>query len=872
MKKFISLIIVVLIITTLTSIASAKTFSDVTGTKYADSVDLLTNLGIVDGYTDGKYKPNNKVTRAEMAKLIIVALGKDSTAASLKGKTNFSDVKEDSWATGYINCAVSIEIIKGYTDGTFKPNQTVTYVEASTMLLRALNYTKELESETYPTGYMRKANSAGILDNVTANSSSDGAIRGNVAIMLVNTLKGGVRKIVATTSKGGVEYGDGLPLIESSFPDYKFVKEGEVVDIDFTDDEIYVRDKSNSRRVTLAIEDEEELLGLFMRKVQFLYDSKNKKNYFFNVVDDYKLVTVDVDEIDDETIFSTDDEEYELPDSDEVLLAYISNYDEVDTAYLVMNKKEVISAVLVGTPKIYVGVITDYGFQVDKRNGFEILTPEGKYEEYALSNTSEKIKDGAVILFSLNNSDYAIMHDKVYVDDSVGISELSSDSITLKKQKKVTFTKDTEYYVYSVGKDKIEEIKLKDIEQEFDTAYIAKFSDVYYLLIFEDCVDDEDIVSNLSVAEARDKLKATIKKANTYLKKESSYSVETYEELDEAVDDGNLVLDNSSSAAKLELAERKISSAISGLKSASSSDKQLRSDFEDLQDLIKEASSKKSSDYTATSFANLTAEIKVAKAVKLSSTTSSKIAERIDALEKAINLLVTNAANNEIQSALKTLNNFISKAETAVKNKSNYTETTINKVNSALTNAKKLDQNKASLSEIKAQSSNLEAALDGLEAQGLAGYKTARKNLDTTYKEAVGVDKSDYTKESYEMYLEKLDPLKTEYADLKSTSEVAELSTSAIKTETTKVTTLQTKLKNAMKTLVTVTDSAYRASLSEYIAKGRGYTEATWKNTSIISYKELVARLDAADKVVKDMSKSEADVQAMLLELIRYGI
>ena len=74
------------------SICFAADFSDIKSTKFEDSVNVLTRLSIVNGYEDGTYRPNNDVTRAEMAKLIIVMTGKDSVADSLKGKTQFSDV------------------------------------------------------------------------------------------------------------------------------------------------------------------------------------------------------------------------------------------------------------------------------------------------------------------------------------------------------------------------------------------------------------------------------------------------------------------------------------------------------------------------------------------------------------------------------------------------------------------------------------------------------------------------------------------------------------------------------------------------------------------------------------------------------------
>lgn len=173
MKKLLGSILLLTLIVSMCSMAYAKTFSDVKNTKYATSVDILSTLKIVDGYQDGTFKPNNTITRAELSKLIIVSLGKEKTAESLKGSTSFNDVAANSWASGYINCASSLNIIKGYPDGSFKPSNPVTYVEAATMLLRSLNYTRELESEKYPTGYMKRANDAGILDNVSATSSTE---------------------------------------------------------------------------------------------------------------------------------------------------------------------------------------------------------------------------------------------------------------------------------------------------------------------------------------------------------------------------------------------------------------------------------------------------------------------------------------------------------------------------------------------------------------------------------------------------------------------------------------------------------------------------------------------------------------------------
>ena len=868
MRKLFSCILVATMLVAMFSFCYAKTFSDVKNTKYDSSVTFLNTLGIVDGYQDGTFKPNNTVTRAELAKLIIVSLGKEKTADSLKGQTTYSDVASSSWASGYINCANSLAIIKGYPDGTFKPNNPVTYVEASTMLLRALNYTRELENEKYPTGYMSKANEAGILDDVVAKSSTENAIRGNIAIMIVNTLKGNVRKIVSTNSNGTATYGPGTPLIEQNFKDYKAVKDGEVLDIDFDNKEITVRDKTNSRKVRAYINKEAKLEELYLRTVEFIYDDKEDVFITFKITDDYKVEEVDVKEIDEESLVDDDKEEYDIPE--DVLMVYVSNYDEVETAYIIYDGKKIIGMVLTGTPEIFAGVVTETGLTVSKRKGFEIVDIDGKYKELALSDTSKKLAEDEVVLYSLDNDKYAVIHEDIALKNATGIEEVTTSSIKLKKESKISLSSEIEHYVYLVDTEGyIREGKLKDIDEEFDMAYIYQLSDVYYIVIFEDSVDDDDIVSKLSVSEAKEELEEAIKTANKYLKKESSYSVDTFESLREAVDAGNAALKTSSSAAKLELAARKINEARESLKSATSSDKQLRSDYEDLQAIIKEAEAKKSSDYTASSYKGLTDELKNAKAVKLSNTTSAKISDRITALRKAINLLVTNTANNEIQAAIKNLNSLITKGDNIVKNKADYTDTSYNKFSSALSTAKAFKSSSASLAEIKNQASNLEAAIDQLEPKLLATYKSKRSTLDSTYVDALNRVKSNYTKESYELFEEEFDDLKAEYKELKSISEVESLPNAEIEGQIKAVEGLTSNIKKALGKLVTVTDDTTRANLKKLIAKGETYTKETWNN-STLTFEKLQEKLTNAKKIANNASSTETEVMNAFTDLIKY--
>ena len=853
MKKLLGSILLLTLIVSMCSMAYAKTFSDVKNTKYATSVDILSTLKIVDGYQDGTFKPNNTITRAELSKLIIVSLGKEKTAESLKGSTSFNDVAANSWASGYINCASSLNIIKGYPDGSFKPSNPVTYVEAATMLLRSLNYTRELESEKYPTGYMKRANDAGILDNVSATSSTENAIRGNVAIMVLNTLCGNVRKIVSTTSSGTATWGDGTPLIEQNFDDYRSVKGGIVSDIDFEKSVITVKDETQNRKVRCYIDGQAKLSELYKREINFLYDDENDEFLLFSFADDYTVKEVDVKEIDDDekVLYDEKDNEYDLPK--DILMVWVSKYKDVETAYIVYDGKKIIAMVLEGDPEVFAGIVTDTGIKVDGEKGFEIQNTDQKYEELPFAD-EEKLSIGEVVLYMLDNKGRAVIIERIAKKNCLGIEELTTTAIKLKKETKINLTSDFVYLVDLNGN--IREGKLKDIEKEFDLAYTVKFAELYFIVVFEDSVNSDDIVSNLSVSEAKEELEDVIKAANKLIKKESSYSVASFEAFRTAVNEGNAALKSNGSAAKMELAARKIKEAQSGLKSATSSDKQLRSDYSNLQSIIKEAEGKKQADYTAASFKTLTDELKNAKAVNLANTTSAKISDRITALRKAINSLVTNTANDEINKAINNLNALISKGNTIVSNKANYSTESYNKFYSTFTTVKNFKTTNASLSEIKTQANNLEAAIDQLVPVLLATYKTNRDTLDNTYRKANSIKQIDYTQDSYEEFDDAFKTLKTEYSNLKSVSEVEELSNQEVQTELTKVNKLNTDINNAMNKLVVNT---LRSNLRKYVEKGESYTASTWSGS--IDYTALKGYVTAARVVVDDVDATDEQLR-----------
>ena len=103
-------------------------------------VDTLVQLGVINGYTDGSFKPNDTVTRAEMAKMIyVLRTGNSDASAYNNDKTSFTDVN-GHWAAGFIKYCQSVGIIAGQSATKFAPDQTVTAQEAAKMLLVTLGY------------------------------------------------------------------------------------------------------------------------------------------------------------------------------------------------------------------------------------------------------------------------------------------------------------------------------------------------------------------------------------------------------------------------------------------------------------------------------------------------------------------------------------------------------------------------------------------------------------------------------------------------------------------------------------------------------------------------------------------------------------
>lgn len=195
-----------LVIGTVSISAFAALPSDATGSTHKEAIETLGALGIMIGDDHGMFNPEKSITRSEVAKVAVYALGLADAAESAKGTTRFPDVTADHlWASGYINIAVSQKLVIGDESGNFNPDRPITYAEAMTIIVRMLGREPiAVTKGQYPTGYLIEGADCNITRNASGKAA-DPAARELVAQMVFNAL---TTKMVERTNFGDkVEYG-----------------------------------------------------------------------------------------------------------------------------------------------------------------------------------------------------------------------------------------------------------------------------------------------------------------------------------------------------------------------------------------------------------------------------------------------------------------------------------------------------------------------------------------------------------------------------------------------------------------------------------------------------------------------------------------
>ena len=179
-------------------------FTDSADIEQTEAVEMLSALGVINGYTDGSFKPNDTISRAEAAKMIYTIWnGGNDNAAAFEGKSVFTDVYSGHWAEGYINFCYTNGIINGKGNSQFAPDDKVTGTELAKMLLICMGYQADKSGLT-GTGYSQRTNALatqnGLYVDVTA-AVGEAMPRQYAAQIMYNALK-------ADTVKWSTDIGD----------------------------------------------------------------------------------------------------------------------------------------------------------------------------------------------------------------------------------------------------------------------------------------------------------------------------------------------------------------------------------------------------------------------------------------------------------------------------------------------------------------------------------------------------------------------------------------------------------------------------------------------------------------------------------------
>ena len=266
--------------------ASYDDFSDKDEIVNKEAVNVLVELGVIEGKDTGAFDPTGIITRGEMAKIICVVLnkGQDPNLGAVNSNTYTDTVGH--WAAPYIEYCTTLGIVAGKGDGTFAPNDTVTGSEAAKMLLVALGYNAQYENmigANWAVATNVLANKNGLYDGLSI-MVDEGLTRDNAAQMMYNALDAevvwydyavipdGDSVSAVTTAKS---YDDNRTLLTDKFGAVKV--EGVVVaneyaelgDANLDDDGIAHGDALKAGKTKIAITNDEELETLNDGKALF---------------------------------------------------------------------------------------------------------------------------------------------------------------------------------------------------------------------------------------------------------------------------------------------------------------------------------------------------------------------------------------------------------------------------------------------------------------------------------------------------------------------------------------------------------------------------------------------------------------------------
>ena len=256
-KKIISLVLaLVMVLGTFTSVFAAEPTKKAEAKKAEagekvekvvgkdNKIQYVIDKKLVEGYEDGNYGLDKNIKRSEITRLLVLANGNEELAKQLQGSMKiYSDVDTKHWANGVISVGTTvpsdangIAMLAGYPDGSFKPENDVTYAELAKMLvvLAKKDLTADMvKNAKWATSWMTWAAQLGILDDVNVVDSNKAANRADAFTMVYNALYAmkEFKRVPANETRGIVSNftKDVLTLNQDSKMEYKVTGETVVV-------------------------------------------------------------------------------------------------------------------------------------------------------------------------------------------------------------------------------------------------------------------------------------------------------------------------------------------------------------------------------------------------------------------------------------------------------------------------------------------------------------------------------------------------------------------------------------------------------------------------------------------------------------------
>ena len=256
-KKIISLVLaLVMVLGTFTSVFAEPTKkADAKKAEASEKVEKIVGKDnkiqyiidkkFVEGYEDGSYGLDKNIKRSEITRLLVLANGNEELSKQLQGAMQvYNDVKPEHWANGVITVGTTvpsdangIAMLAGYPDGSFKPENDVTYAELAKMLvvLAKENLTADMvKNAVWASSWMTWAAELGILDDVTIADSNKAANRADAFTMIYNALykMQEFKRVPANETRGIVSNltNSKLTLNQDKDKEYKITSDTVIVD------------------------------------------------------------------------------------------------------------------------------------------------------------------------------------------------------------------------------------------------------------------------------------------------------------------------------------------------------------------------------------------------------------------------------------------------------------------------------------------------------------------------------------------------------------------------------------------------------------------------------------------------------------------